>query len=409
MSPPPAVANPPRVVDLFAGAGGMSLGFKRAGFQLVHAIDSWAPAVITYRSNLGRHIVAEEINCETRLPACDVVVGGPPCQGFSSAGARLGGDSRNDLVAVYSEMIAQHRPTAFVFENVEGFITNSEGRFLFQLLDPLLEAGYSIHIRKVNAANFGVPQHRKRVVAVGGLGWNPTFPKPTHSAWGAPGAFHDPRLPRTPTLADALQGLPAATAKGEPDLLDHAIPLMNETDLERAKLLAPGQSMRDLPEHLWHDSYRRRAYRRVMDGMPADRRGGAPCGVRRLQADAPSKAITGGAQNEFLHPAEDRPLTVRECARIQSFPDDFVFEGSRSERIQLIGNAVPPQLAFAIASALRAVLPLRHAASGKGALLTFSPTTSTGMSPVLARVCQHVAQRYGRPERGLFDHAAFPA
>jgi DNA (cytosine-5)-methyltransferase 1 len=387
----------------------MSLGFQRAGFQLVHAIDSWAPAIDTYRTNLGSHVVGGMVDGQTRLPACDVIVGGPPCQGFSSAGARLGGDARNDLVAIYANLVAEHRPAAFVFENVEGFITNSEGRFLFHLLDPLIEAGYSIHVRKVNAANFGVPQHRKRVVAIGGLGWHPVFPEPTHSAWGAPGAVQKRHLPNTPTLADALQGLPRPTANGGDDSLDHVAPLMNETDTARAKLLAPGQCMRDLPEHLWHDSYRRRANRRVMDGMPTEKRGGAPGGVRRLQADAPSKAITGGAQSEFLHPSEHRPLTVRECARIQTFPDNFIIMGSRSERVQLIGNAVPPQLAFVIASTIRASFPQTHGASGTGALLTFSPTPSSGMSPVLARVCAQVARRYGRTEEGLFDHATVPA
>src|SRR5206468_12426062 len=116
-------------------------------------------------------------------------------------------------------------------------------------------------------------------------------------------------------------------------------------DLERAKALKPGQRMRDLPTELWHDSYRRRANRRVMDGTPTERRGGAPAGVRRLVPDAPSKAITGGSLAEFLHPSEDRSLTLRECARIQTFPDEFTFQGTCAERAQLIGNAVPPLLA----------------------------------------------------------------
>src|SRR5690606_12779965 len=99
---------------------------------------------------------------------------------------------------------------------------------------------------------------------------------------------------------------------------------------------------RDLPQELWHGTYSRRANRRVSDGVPTDRRGGAPAGLRRLRPDQPSKAITSAAPSEFVHPLEDRMLTLRECARLQTFPDEFLFAGSRSERAVQIGNAVPP-------------------------------------------------------------------
>src|SRR5262249_1410791 len=142
----------------------------------------------------------------------NVIVGGPPCQGFSSAGLRRPDDERNSLVRVFSRLVARAKPLAFMFENVEGFLTGSRGDFVVDLLEPLLSAGYRIHLRKVNAANFGIPQHRKRVVAIGGLGWDPTFPEPTHTAYGAPGAhLAAKRLPRGPSLADALKGLPRAT------------------------------------------------------------------------------------------------------------------------------------------------------------------------------------------------------
>ena len=157
--------------------------------------------------------------------------------------------------------------------------------------------------------------------------------------------------------------------------------------------------MRDLPEQLWHQSYKRRAYRRVMDGTPTDRRGGAPAGVRRLSWDEPSKAITGGALNEFLHPRENRPLTVRECARLQTFPDSFRFSASRRDSVQLIGNAVPPLLAERIADAVRASLPMCANAPERGALISFIPTLSTGMSPILAEVVDRISARF-RPQNG---------
>src|SRR4029077_9895541 len=119
------------------------------------------------------------------------------------------GDQRNTLVSCFARIIAKKRPLAFVFENVEGFLTSEDGAYVMDLLKPLVEAGYRIQLRKVNSANYGVPQHRKRVIAIGGLGWDPSFPDPTHSAYGAPGArLACTTLPLTPSLADALRGLP---------------------------------------------------------------------------------------------------------------------------------------------------------------------------------------------------------
>lgn len=384
----------PHVVDLFCGAGGMALGFLRAGFEVVAAFDNWDAAVKTYRRNFGDHIRQVSIDEDLQLPDATVIVGGPPCQGFSSAGSRRDDDHRNTLIGVFARLIAKYRPRAFVFENVEGFLTGGAGRFVFDLLDPLIDAGYRIHLRKVNAANFGVPQHRKRVLGIGGLGWDPAFPAATHTAHGAPGShLAGMHLPLTPSVTDALAGLPPATpgANGE----DHTYSALEGVDLERARRLKPGQRMRDLPEELWHDSYKRRAYRRVMDGMPVEKRGGAPAGLRRLRGDEPSKAITGAAINEFLHPIENRPLTIRECARVQTFPDGFMFSGSRRDRAQLIGNAVPPHLAEVVA---RNVLSDLHTSTDRarpGALLSFTPTLSTGMSPILDEVTRRVENRYG--------------
>jgi len=385
------------VADLFCGSGGLSLGLREAGFEPVLAVDCWTPAVDTYRANLGDHVSSESIDDSTAFPDTDVIAGGPPCQGFSSAGRREADDERNSLVKVYANLIARHRPRAFIFENVEGFLTTGRGQFVLDLLEPLVEAGYQIHLRKVNAANFGVPQHRKRVVAIGGLGWNPGFPGPTHRAFGAPGAhLTATRHPPTPTLADAIASLPPAAPQPPGDPLDHyARPLEGE-DLERAKRLGEGQSMRNLPEHLWHESFRRRAFRRVMDGTPCDERGGAPAGVRRLIGAEPSKAITGGSLRDFLHPTENRPLTVREAARIQTYPDTFTFRGSQADRIQLIGNSVPPRLGRAIgAHLIGAMRSAKVPAHPEGRLLSFIPTLSDGKSPILQEVCEIVERRFG--------------
>src|SRR5690606_4977217 len=138
-----------------------------------------------------------------------------------------------------------------------------------------------------------------------------------------------------------------------PPLPDHTFRPPSEVDLMRYRALRPGQTMRDLPKELWHRTYRRRAYRRVMDGTPTESRGGAPAGLRRLHPDEPSKAITSAASSEFIHPIEDRTLTLRECARIQTFPDDFMFSGTSAQRALQIGNAVPPILAARVAQHIR--------------------------------------------------------
>jgi len=386
----------PTVLDLFCGAGGLSLGFEKAGFQTICAIDHNDAALKTYTQNL-RHPAQKYGLDEVGLvfPEADVIVGGPPCQGFSSAGMRRNGDRRNSLVACFAQTVAQIRPRAFLFENVEGFLTAENGARVMDLLEPLLAAGYRIHLRKVNAANYGVPQHRKRVIAIGGLHWEPTFPNPTHTAFGAPGALlASKHLPLAPTVGESLGDLPpaATTPPGYP--LGHWFRALEGADLERAKAMKPGMTMRDLPDALHHPSYRRRAFRRVMDGTPTERRGGAPAGLRRLRADEPSKAITGGARNEFLHPTEDRPLTIRECARLQTFPDDFVLCGTPSEQDQLIGNAVPPSLAYAIARNLQEDLLNAKPAKPEGALLSFVPTLSEGSSPVLKQVTEQVNLKF---------------
>ncbi len=385
------------VVDLFAGCGGLSYGFDQAGFEIACALDSWKPAVETYGRNFNHPITMTDLSAGSALPNADVIMGGPPCQGFSSAGMRKSDDDRNTLISVFAQLVVREKPRAFVFENVEGFLTGAGGKYVFELLEPLIEAGYRIHLRKINASNFGVPQHRKRVVAIGGLGWSPSFPMHTHSTLGAPGAslLNGHHLPFSPSFGDATDGLPpAGSRKGTTIPTEHWFSAFSEADQARAKLLKPGQSMRDLPEEHWHKSFGKRANRRVSDGTPTERRGGAPSGLRRLIAMEPSKAITGGALREFVHPVEDRPLTIRECSRLQTFPDNFEFAGTQGEKMQMIGNAVPPRLAEAIARNLLSDLSEAKLEAGTGGLLSFVPTSSNGMSPILQNVVSAVNEKF---------------
>ena len=392
------MSQPITVVDLFCGAGGFGVGLRAAGLETIHAVDSLPAAVDSYRLNFVSPACLQSLCWDSELPAADVIVGGPPCQGFSSAGQRRPEDARNSLVAVFAHLVARHRPSAFVFENVEGFLTGDDGRYLLEFLETLIGAGYCLHLRKVNAAHYGVPQHRKRVVAIGGLGWDPGFPAFTHGAVGVPGAARVGRgLPPCPTVREALHGLPAAeprpSLKCQPS--DHSYRKPSDADLARYRALAPGQTMKDLPEELWHRTFRHRAFRRVMDGTPSERRGGAPAGLRRLRGDQPSKAITSGATTEFVHPDEPRLLTLRECARLQTFPDNFRFAGTLAEKALLIGNALPPLLGEVLGRHIRTAIQERSAGQTAAAgLKSFVTTTGTAMSPALRHSTAAVEARY---------------
>jgi DNA (cytosine-5)-methyltransferase 1 len=383
------------ILDLFCGAGGLSFGFVQAGFEVICAVDTNDAALKTYEANIGPHVIDQDLSKKWELPTAQIIIGGPPCQGFSSAGLRRAGDHRNSLVSSFARIVQELQPRAFVFENVEGFLTAEGGERVIELLEPLIKVGYCIHLRKINAANYGVPQHRKRVIAIGGLGWEPSFPQVTHSAYGAPGAhLASTHLPFTPTILDALKDLTAPTVEPPGHPQGHFYRPLHGRDLQRAVSLRPGQTMRDLPIELQHESYSRRAFRRVMDGTPTEQRGGAPTGIRRLHPGEPSKAITGGAITEFIHPIEDRPLTIRECARLQTFSDTFELYGTASQQIQLIGNAVPPLLSKIIAANLLQDLTSERPRRDEGALLSFIPTLSEGLSPALKNVRDRILSTF---------------
>ncbi len=394
-------------VDLFAGAGGLTLGLQWAGFDTVVANDNWSPAINTLERNFGsarvspqdiRELSSADVLARTDGATPLLVAGGPPCQGFTSAGARRATDHRNTLVGEFARMVVELQPRWFLFENVEGFLTMSSGDFLIDLLDGVLGGGYQVRLRKVNVANYGVPQLRKRVIAIGSLGADPGFPGPSHHAFGAPGTEMEctAALPLAPTVAEALDrvGKPVGTAQDEA-IQGHLAPNASESDARRFQLLQQGQTMRDLPRDLQHRSYDRRANRRVADGMPTERRGGAPAGLRRLRADEPSKAITGAASREFVHPLEDRCLTLRECARLQGFPDDFEFVGNRSDQATLVGNAIPPAFGEVFGGWIAERTSARSSGiDGSPRLLEFHVANGTGMSPILRRVVGRVNARY---------------
>ena len=408
-----------QVVSLFSGAGGLSLGFGTGGLKPDFAADISKDACATSRPNLGVDAHVLDLGAQDKEPLhrlldpyrnCMAVVGGPPCQGFSTAGPRRADDPRNHLVFSYLDAVDYLRPRWFLFENVEGILTSGGGESLRDLAACFIARGYTLRIEKINLAGYGLPQSRKRVLIMGnrvGLPFN--MPAESH-AFSA--GKHQSRglvrglLPSAPSIMDAIGDLPDAARRdewlpyGRPASCDYAEAMRggapsvrehfsnpNASERERYAMMAPGHTMRDLPESAWHPSYRARAFRRVADGVPTEKRGGAPAGIRRLVAADSSPTITSAATREFIHPTADRPLTLREAARLQSFPDAFEFTGSQSSRATQIGNAVPPLAATILAKQLaesdgRAGGRLSNRRLSPG-LLGFWLTDATGKSPAL--------------------------
>ena len=401
----------PVTISLFAGAGGCSLGFKRVGYDIVYALDVDSAAVATYLRNFpGTPCDTADIRevdwqalmkrLDLAQGELDMLIGGPPCQGFSTAGMRFWDDPRNALLRSYVAAIAHLRPKWFLMENVEGLLTSKNGDYVFEAAKAFVELGYTVRIEKVYAHEYGVPQRRKRVLVIGNsLSCEFDLPTPVVNATGS--IFRNGAV----TLREAIGALPppvreqdAIVAYPAPALTelekylrdsctgvtDHYSPEFSGVQLERMRSLRPGETMKHLPEELQHASFKRRAKRRVMDGTPSEKRGGAPSGLKRLFFDEPCLTVTGAATRELIHPVEDRPLTIRECARVQTFPDTFSFEGSAAQRIQQIGNAIPPMLAEVFASHI-----LRYGFNVAGAeqsarLIGFSLTKASAMSPALA-------------------------
>jgi DNA (cytosine-5)-methyltransferase 1 len=345
------------------------------------------------------------------------LIGGPPCQGFSSAGLKSGADPRNKLAFSYLQLVDRARPRWFLFENVEGLLTANGGDSVADLVKEFILLGYVVRVEKINFAGHGLPQARKRVLIIGNrLGVDFRFPEISH-AFDAGKHKALGTGAQAPTLRDALAGLGAVAhslqtlvpyKSTEPlTAYDELMRRGNDgpgTTLHFASVspgaavniaqLRQGQTMKDLPKELWHDSFGRRANRRVMDGTPSEKRGGAPSGLKRLRMDLNALTITGAATREFIHPEENRPLTLREVARLQSFPDRYQFVGGAQSVAQQIGNAFPP-LAGALFARTLMDLDGRFGsdrsgleARSSGRLLGFKLTDSSGMSPALTRAQQ---------------------
>jgi DNA (cytosine-5)-methyltransferase 1 len=332
----------PTAVDLFAGAGGLSLGLTRAGFKVIAAAENWPPAASSYRRNFHHALVESDLGAirsddllqllGVRSGEVDLVAGGPPCQGFSIQ--RIGPDSdvRNNLVMAFADHVVAMRPRMFLMENVPGLL-GSRGRALVDELQALwTRAGYSVRCTVVDAQDYGVPQRRRRVVF---CGWRKGVPAP---AW--PPATSAERV----TVRQAIEDLPSppkdySATPGDPLHRRMRISKLNQ---ERLRHIPPGGGFEDLPVRLRVDCHKEGAERIGHRNV-----------YGRLHPDEPAATITARfdsfTRGQFAHPFEDRNITLREGARLQTFPDDFTFVGTQEEIAAQIGNAVPPVLAEALA------------------------------------------------------------
>lgn len=374
-----------RVIDLFCGTGGFSKGFENEGhFEVVFGIDLLRVAIETFRLNHPKALgVAGDIR-SVRPPKVsqwlnvqrgdvDVIVGGPPCQGFSSLRPHRSAqaeDPRNSLFQEFASYVAYFRPRVFVLENVVGLATYGNGDTLDRMQDVFERFGYSVDWRIVNAAHFGVPQKRERLIMLGAEpGIDLSFPEPTHECYSDTIGIRERKrmlLPRqrtlfdfeTPvlcpaiTVADAIGDLPSLESGHA--AYEYTSPPQTEYQRERRarcealtlhastahtpKMLEiirhSGPNISSIPRHL------------ITSGFSS-------C-YSRLTANEPSVTITVNfvhpASNRCIHPTQDRALTPREGARLQGFDDDFAFAGSRTGIVKQIGNAVPPLLGQSIAS-----------------------------------------------------------
>lgn len=331
----------PKTIELFAGAGGLALGFEQAGFEHVLLNELNHDACETLRANRPQWNVVEGdvsmIDFSAYRGQVDLVSGGFPCQAFSYAGKRAGfEDVRGTLFFQFARVIRETRPKMFLGENVRGLLTHDHGRTLETIRRVINELGYTlIEPRVLKALFYRVPQKRERLMLVGIR--NDLAP---HLRFSWP-----PKAARVYTLRDALRA-GELFAEDVPNSPGQRYP---KRKAEILAMVPPGGYWRNLPEAV------QREYMKGSFRLPGGKTGMA----RRLSWDAPSLTLTcAPAQNqtERCHPSESRPLTVREYARIQTFPDAWVFCGSMSEQYKQIGNAVPVNLAYAVATSIRHAL-----------------------------------------------------
>jgi len=321
-------------IDLFSGAGGMTLGFDNAGFKNLLAIEFNNDFAQTYKKNFPNHnliiddiknVSEKQIRDIIKDEKVDVIIGGPPCQGFSIAG-KIGrsfiDDDRNRLFKEFVRFVKILRPNIFVLENVKAMERHNNGKTIKEIVSSFEEIGYDIKYKVLNAANYGVPQERRRIFIVGTLGKNNfEYPKETKEIT---------------TVKDAIDDLPKLNSGESSDIPNHNAMAHSKQMLEKMSYVKDGGDRNDIPEDLRPKSGDSRKY-------------------IRYNSKKPSFCVTGDMRKIF-HYSQNRALTCRELARLQTFPDSFIFLGNAGKVQQQIGNAVPVLLANKMAIQVKEVL-----------------------------------------------------
>lgn len=336
-------------IDIFAGAGGLSLGAEWAGIKVTHAIEIDKMSALTYtRNHLSTQVLCDDIaNIDPTVIQASpfILFGGPPCQGFSVSNRKTRNleNENNGLFKEFLRFVKILNPEWFLFENVEGLVTFCKGDTLRYILNQFKKIGYRTSHAILYASDYGVPQHRNRFFIVGNRkNIDFTFPSP---------------IDKLVTVGDAIGDLPILENGANYELLpyrddvvisEYAKKMRKDSTaswqnfvsrntpliIERYKYIEQGQNWKAIPEHLMHN-YKNK--NNCHSGI-----------YKRLIWNKPSIVISNYRKNMLIHPLQNRGLSVREAARIQSFPDNFIFEGTIHYIQQQIGNAVPPLLAQAI-------------------------------------------------------------
>lgn len=352
-----------KVLDLFAGIGGLSHSFfKDKDFEIIAAneIDKDIAKAYTlnhpktpmYCKNIADFGV-RDLRADLGVEEVDVILGGPPCQPFSTLGKREQGDRRRLLFKEYARLVKELKPKLFVFENVSGLLSIDKGEFFKEILKLFEDLGYKLSFKLLNALEFGSPQTRKRIFVVGSkLAREFTFPVPTHAS-----KDKSCLLENALSLKDALEDLPleareeatyasppknayqARMRKGSKDLIkEHVVPRNNLKLIKLMKALPDGGTPKDLPLELRPKSGFSNTYSKLWWERPATTI------TRNFSTPSSSRCI---------HPKASRPLSIREAARLQGFEDSYVFYGSHSKKCLQIGNAVPTSLSLAIKQSIK--------------------------------------------------------
>jgi DNA (cytosine-5)-methyltransferase 1 len=330
------------VGDLFCGAGGLTLGFKSAGFLPVFALDHDRASCETYRANFGDHVICGPIEGIAHFPEVDVLVGGPPCQGFSALGKRDPHDPRNKLWRHYLRAVAESNPRVIVMENVPELLSSPE---YAAFESKVIALGYQVVADVLNAADYGVPQRRRRAIIIASRVGQPSLPQPTYGDPSSIDVKHGLRSPYQ-TVRTAIGDLPEV-----PSGLDwHIGRNPTPVSVARYRAVPPGGNRFDL----------QRTRPDITPRCWLDKPSGSTDLFGRLWWDRPSVTIRTEffkpEKGRYLHPVADRPITHREAARLQDFPDSFEWHGSKIEVARQIGNAVPRGLARAVAQSVKEVL-----------------------------------------------------